>query len=117
MTHPDPLLVARGAPPVSGGDVAAVDPDLQVIRAAVRVNLEPARERRVGGLIAAVRGEDPPPAERVDDQRRGDVAAVGVDFLTGAPVHLRGLELGVRLLPEQDAELAVVEGREVQGSS
>ena len=80
----------------------------------MRVNLEPARERRVGGLIAAVRGEDPPPAERVDDQRRGDVAAVGVDFLTGAPVHLRGLELGVRLLPEQDG-IAVVEGREGPG--
>ena len=112
----DPLLVARGeAPAVAGRDVAAVDPDLEVVRAALGMDLEPARERRVGRLVAAVGGEDPPPAERVDDQSGGDVAAVGVDGLAAPPVDLGGLELGVALRPEQLAELPVVEGGEGPG--
>ena len=37
----------------------------------------PRRERRLGRLVAAV-GEHPAPAERVDDQRGVQVAAVGV---------------------------------------
>ena len=46
----DPHLVAGGeGPAVAGGHVAAVDPDLEVLAAARRVDLEPARERRVGG--------------------------------------------------------------------
>jgi hypothetical protein len=98
---PDPLLLGGGeAPAVAGGHVVAVDPDLEVVAGALRVDLEPARERRVGGLVAAVGGEDPPPAERVDDQRGGEVAAVGVDGLPAPPADLGGLELGVGLGPE-----------------
>ena len=41
------------------------------------VHLEPARERRVGRLVAVV--EDPPPAKGVDDQRRLDGPPVGDD--------------------------------------
>ena len=57
-------------PAVAGGDVAAVDPDLEVLAAAAGVDLEPARERRVGRLVAVAGGEHPAPAERVDDERR-----------------------------------------------
>ena len=59
----------REAPAVAGRDVAAVDPDLEIVAASAGMDLEPARERRVGRLVAAVGGEDPSPAERVDDQR------------------------------------------------
>ena len=51
----DPQLVARGeAPPVAGGHDRAVDPDRQVVGASVRMHLQPARERRVRRLVAAV---------------------------------------------------------------
>ena len=77
---PDPQLVlGRERPPVAGGDVAAVDPDLEVLAAAARVDLEAARERRVGRLVAVAAGEHAAPAERVDDERRRDDAAVGLD--------------------------------------
>ena len=67
----DPELVVGGeAPAVAGGDDAALDPDLEVVAAAAGMDLEAARERRVGRLVAVV--EDPAPAERVDDQRRLD---------------------------------------------
>jgi hypothetical protein len=58
--------------------------------------------------------EDPLPAQRVDDQGRAHVAAVGMDHVTVAPLHLRDLELGAgpALRPEQRAEHAVVERRE-----
>ena len=36
------LAVGRKAPAVAGGDVGAVDPDLQVLASPERVNLEPA---------------------------------------------------------------------------
>ena len=120
---PDPQLVLGGeGPAVAGGDVPAVDPDLEVLAAARRVDLEAARERRVGGLVAVAAGQHAAPAERVDDQRRADRAAVGVDGqLTaavparGASVDLRRLECGVAVRPEQLADLPVVEGREGPG--
>src|SRR6476619_5333635 len=66
---PDPLLVAGWkAPAVAGRDVAAVDPDFEVVRAALGMDLEPPGERGVGRLVAAIGGQDPPPAERVHDQ-------------------------------------------------
>ncbi len=58
-------------------------------------------------------GEHAPPAERVDDQRRAQLAAVGDHGVTVASGHRRRLELGVAgAIPEQRAQLAVVEGRE-----
>ena len=78
--------------------------------ARVRVDLEPAAERRVGRLVAAL-GEHPSPAERVDDQRRVQVAAVGVDGEARAPVDLRRLEARVALREEVLAQRAVVERR------
>jgi len=66
---PDPQLVlGREGPTVAGRDVAAVDPDLQVLAGALGVDLQPARERRVGRLVAVARGQHAPPAERVDDE-------------------------------------------------
>ena len=75
------------------------------------MHLEPARERRVRGLVA-VAGEDAAPAERVHDQRRRQVAAIGMDGEPGAAVHLRRLELGVVLVVQQLAQPRVVERRE-----
>ena len=121
----DAQLVAGGeAPAVAGGHVAAVDPDLEVLAAALGVDLEAARERRVGRLVAVAVGQHAAPAERVDDERGGDHAAVGVDrdravaVGRGRPaVHLGGLEAGVAVAPEQLAELAVVEGGEGEGEA
>ena len=70
------LLAGREGPAVAGGHVAAVDPDLEIVAGAGRMHLEPARERRVGRLIAR-RGEHAPPAERIDHERRRNLAAVG----------------------------------------
>ena len=75
---PDAELVAgREAPAVSGGNDSALDPELEVRAGAAGMDLETARERRVGRLVAVA--EDPAPAERVDDQRGRDDAAVGPD--------------------------------------
>ena len=50
----DPGLLARGErPAVAGGHVAAVDPDLEIVAGPGRVDLEAARERRIGRLVAA----------------------------------------------------------------
>ena len=68
------------------------------VAGAVRVDLQAARQRArpAAGSLAA-RGEHAPPAERVDDQRRAQVAAVGVDGVRRvAPVDLGRLELGRR---------------------
>src|SRR5215207_7879120 len=113
---PDPLLVGGGeAPAVARRHVAAVDPDLEVVAGAAGVDLEAPREGGIRGLVAAVGSEDPAPAERVHDQRRRDVAPVGADRLPVTTLHLGGLELGIALLPEQLAELPVVEGGEGPG--
>ena len=75
----DPLLAAGGhRPGVAVADQRAVDPDVEVGVAAARVgmDLEPARDRRLGRLHVRPGAEHAAPAERVDDQRRGG-AAVG----------------------------------------
>ena len=50
----------------------------ELVAAALWMHLEPARQRGVGRLIR-VAGEHPLPAERVNDEFRGEIAAVGVD--------------------------------------
>ena len=81
--------------PYPAGHVAAVDPHLQIVAGAERVHLEPAREQRVGRLDVGPGPEHAAPAERVDDQRRADLAAVGVhvDARRRGRLDLRGLEL------------------------
>ena len=109
----DPQLAAGGeAPAVARRHDLAVDPDRQVVVGAVGVDLQPARQRRVRRLVARVGGQVAAPAQRVHDQRRGQVAAVGVDRVAGAAVDLGGLERAVGLLAQQAAQLAVVERRE-----
>ena len=77
----------------------------------MRVHLEAARERRVRRLVAGAASiRRQPSASTISGARQ--VAAVGVDDVAGAPVHLGGLEVGVVLVVEQLAQLAVVEGRE-----
>ncbi len=74
------------------------------------------RERRaLGGWIGVLVGEHATPAERVDDQRRRQIPAVGVNGVAVAAADRGRLELGVArvgLLPQQRAQLAVVEGGE-----
>ncbi len=72
------LAVGRERPRISGADVARVQPQLEVGAGGVRVDLQPARQARVGRLDALVVVEHAAPAERVDDERRAQVAAVGV---------------------------------------
>ena len=75
----DPHLVGgREAPAVAGGHVGAVDPDLHVRRRAPGGCTSSPRESSAsGGWIVVAGAEHAPPAERVDDQRRADLAAVG----------------------------------------
>ena len=108
------LAVGGKRPRVARADVLRVDPQLEVVAAGVRVDLQPARQARLGRLDVRARAEDPPPAERVDDQRRAQVAAVGVDGEARPPVDLRRLERAraLRLRAQQRADAAVVERRE-----
>src|SRR5690348_14805105 len=89
------LVARREAPRVARADVGGVDPQLELISAPGWVHLEATREARVRRLDRRAAGEHAPPAERVDDQRGRDVAAVGVDGVATAPGHRRGLELEV----------------------
>ena len=120
--HPDPQLVARRGSTSrsrrgrSGGRSRPRDH-----RCAGGMDLESAGQWRIGGLVA-VGGQDPPPAEGVDDQRCGDRAAVGVDrdravavAAAPRPFTVAVSKVGVASLPEQLAELSVVEGRESPG--
>src|SRR5918992_563848 len=77
------------------------------------MSLRAARKRGVRWLIATA--EHAPPPERVHHQGRCEVAAVRVNGVTAAAVDLGGLEIGVRLLPEERAQLGVVEGGERPG--
>ncbi len=108
--HPD-LVVGGEAPAVAGGHVVAVDPDLQLPRGSARVHLQPARERRVHGLVA-VGAEHASPTKAVDDQRGVQVATVGMHGRASPPVDLCRLELGVTALEQQLAQGRIVEGRE-----
>ena len=118
----DARLAAGGdAPAVAAAHEVALDPHVERVAGgpvAVRVDLEAARERRVGGLDVRV-GQDAPPAQRVDDEPGpqgpaiGDDGDVAVVTRAGdAALDLRRLEAGVAgLRPQRAAELAVVEGR------
>ena len=94
-------------------DERAVDPDVEVDAAAVRMHLEPARDRRVGRLHVGAGAEHAPPAERVDDERRGQLAAVRPHRVaprrTARRLDHRDLEAGVALLPQLLAQRPVVE--------
>ena len=90
----------------------AIDPDVERVAGAVvaRMDLEATRERRVRRLVVRT-GEDAPPAERVDHDRRAQLAAVGAHddvaarLARAAPVDLRRLEPRRRaLVPQQPAE-------------
>jgi hypothetical protein len=76
------------------------------------VDLQAAGEQRLGRLDRAARVEDPAPAERVDDERGGHVAAVGVDRVARPAVDLGDLEAGAAVREQVGAQLPVVEGRE-----
>ena len=88
----DAHLVARGeAPRVPRTYVPRVEPQLEVLAVAVRVDLQAARQPRVGRLDRVRRrGQHPPPPERVDDQRRRELAAVGLDREALAILDRRG---------------------------
>ncbi len=114
----DPLLAGRRhRPGVAVAHDGAVDPAVEVGAAAVRVDLQPAADQRARRLDVLARAEHAAPAERVDDQRRSDVAAVGVDGDVGRRGprrlprrHVRDLEARVAALgPQLPAQLAVVE--------
>ena len=81
------------------------------------MDLQAARERRLGRLDRLrAAGQHPPPAEAVDQQAGLDVAAVGVDDVACAAVDLGRLERRLAaLLPQQRAQPRVVEGRERLG--
>jgi hypothetical protein len=79
------------------------------------VDLEAARDAGIGRLDVLAGAQDAPPAEGVDDQRRAEVAAVGVDRLAGAAAHRSDLEAGIGLLVERVAEVLVVEARPAPG--
>ncbi len=72
------LLARRERPAVSGRHVAAVDPDLEIVARPGRMDLEPARERGIGRLVAG-RGQHATPAERVDHERSRNLAPIGRD--------------------------------------
>ena len=109
------LIAGWKAPRVAGAHIAGIDPQLERVPAAVGMDLEASREARLGRLDRLAVGEHSPPAERVNDQRRAQRAAVGLDRAGAASGDGRGLELeprALRLRPQQRAQLAVVEGRE-----
>ena len=113
----DAQLVARGEAPAVARR-ARYSRSIQIARSSPEPSgctSSPRDSGASGRLEAAVAGQHPPPAQRVHDQRRGQVAAVGVHRVAGAAVDLGGLELAVGLLEQQRAQLAVVEGGEGPG--
>ena len=111
----DAQLVARGErPAVARVDVARVDPQLEVVADARRDGPRgPGTAARPGaGSCPPARG---PVASRVHRRSaaRGRRRGRSVRCCPVRRLDLRGLELGLAgLLPQQVAELAVVEGRE-----
>src|SRR5579863_9351116 len=86
------------------------------------MHLEAAREPSLRGRDRGRGREHALPPERVDDQRRRQLAAVCLDRVAVATRDRRRLELELdlfglasRLLAQEIAELAVVEGREAPG--
>ena len=65
------------------------------------MDLEPARQRRVGRLVAAEPASTRRQPSASTTSGAVEVAAVGVHDVAGAAVHLRGLELEVALVGEQ----------------
>jgi hypothetical protein len=135
--HADPQFAVGGeAPAVAGGHVGAVDPDLHVAAGAVGMDLEPAGQERIRWLDVLPGAEHATPAQGIDDQRRADVAAVGVDGLDttalpefGAsrtrkgirasrfPVDLCRLEPERPLSGQQSTQRPVIERREGPGQA
>src|ERR1044071_9360918 len=109
----DPPLSRGGhGPGVAVADYGAIDPDVEVPAAwIVRVDLQAARDPRLGRLTAPPGPRAPPPAERVDDQRGRHVAAVSPHHLSRPIADGRDLEARVGLLPQRGAQLAIVEAR------
>ena len=113
----------REGPAVAGRDVAAVDPDLEVLAGAAGVHLEPARERRVGRLVAvavgaasgASRARRRPAGRRRRRGRSRPRSRRRRWRPRRRPLTLAVSKRGVAVAPEQLAELAVVEGREGPG--
>jgi hypothetical protein len=89
----------REAPAVTGPHVAAIDPDLEIVAPAVLMHLETPRQTGRRRLDRGSVRKHAAPAERVDDKRRAQLSAVGVDhvYATGVdPLDGRGLELARR---------------------
>ena len=117
--HADAHLARRReAPAVAGADVGGVEPQLE-LAARARAGGPRARARaapaEAGSRVAA--REHAPPAERVDDQRRAQLAAVGCDRVRapGAdPRRPSRSRTRVDGEPSRSsrAQRAVVEGRE-----
>ncbi len=115
----DAQLIAGGeAPGVAGPYVAVVDPQLELRAGAGGVHLEAPGEARSRRLDRRRVRQYAAPAERIDDERCTQLAAVGVHGEAVAACDGGGLELGlggVGLRVEQRAQLAVVERRERPG--
>src|SRR4029077_15006379 len=112
----DSNLLARGeAPGMSGTNITVIDPQLQLLAGARGMDLQASGQTGAGGLDRGCVGEHPTPAERIDYERRPQLAAVGVDRVPVAARDRCGLALrliGVGLVVEQRAQLAIVERRE-----
>ena len=109
----DALLAVGGhRPGVAVADQAAVDPDVEV-GATRRAGGPRGRGEiaRVGRLDVGAGAEDPAPAERVDDQRGREVAAVGVDRVAVAGLRPSRSRSGRRSAPTARGRAAVVEAR------
>ena len=79
----------------------------------VRVDLQAARQARLGRLDALVGVEHAAPAERVDDERRAQIAAVRVDDVARrARRPSRSRTAASHAAEQQLAQAPVVEGRE-----
>ena len=83
------LVARREAPRVAGADIGGVDPELQILAAPARMDLQAAREAGVGRLDRRGVGKHAPPAESVDDERRAHLAAIRLNDGPGAPTAAR----------------------------
>ena len=84
------------------------------------MDLQAARKRLVGRLIVGAGSQNPLPAERIDHQRSGDLAPIGVDHMVSLRVLAPPLTLAVsnsasHWAPEHFAKARVVKGGEGPG--